>query len=255
MENESWKDIPGWEGYYQASTQGRIRSMDRTVKHPRFGTVNRKGKVLSASPLNADGYLGVGLNRDGVKKKCSVHRLILETFIGPCPSGHEACHNNGDPTDNRLENLRWGTHSSNMLDQIAHGTNHWASRDRCSKGHLYTEDTVAFETAHPTKRVCKVCRREKDRRGYWKTKAERHPKQLNGSKTHCPRGHEYVEANTSHARGGKKRVCKACASARERAKRAGVPKEHFEELAEIFYQHNLQGSGRVLPKEIEHLVE
>lgn len=51
-----------------------------------------------------------------------VSRLILETFVGPCPEGMECCHNNGNPEDNRLENLRWDTRSNNHLDKIKHGT-------------------------------------------------------------------------------------------------------------------------------------
>lgn len=53
---------------------------------------------------------------------CSIHRLVLETFIGPCPDGMECCHNNGDPVDNRLGNLRWDTHFNNVQDSIKHGT-------------------------------------------------------------------------------------------------------------------------------------
>jgi len=51
-----------------------------------------------------------------------VHRLVLEAFIGPAPKGTICCHNDGDPTNNRLENLRWDTHSSNTRDAIRHGT-------------------------------------------------------------------------------------------------------------------------------------
>lgn len=55
-----------------------------------------------------------------------VHRLILEAFVGPCPAGMEACHNDGNPINNRLDNLRWDTHISNMQDMARHGTRcHW----------------------------------------------------------------------------------------------------------------------------------
>jgi hypothetical protein len=51
-----------------------------------------------------------------------VHRLVLEAFVGPCPEGMEACHNNGDTADNRLVNLRWDTKQANVADKLKHGT-------------------------------------------------------------------------------------------------------------------------------------
>ena len=65
------------------------------------------------------GYMNVFLGRGNGRR---VHRLVLEAFVGPCPEGLEACHSNGDPTDNRLENLRWGTHEDNHQDRVKHGT-------------------------------------------------------------------------------------------------------------------------------------
>ncbi len=60
---------------------------------------------------------------DGNKKKSFyTHRLVLEVFRGACPSGMECCHGNGNPQDNRVENLRWGTRSENVLDSVRHGT-------------------------------------------------------------------------------------------------------------------------------------
>jgi len=49
------------------------------------------------------------------------HQLVLKTFVGPCPEGMEGCHSNGDPTDDRLENVRWDTHKNNMADCARHG--------------------------------------------------------------------------------------------------------------------------------------
>lgn len=62
-----------------------------------------------------------------------VHRLVLETFIGPCPDGMEACHNDGNPRNNRLDNLRWDTPSSNMQDKKKHGTNNHGERHGAAK--------------------------------------------------------------------------------------------------------------------------
>lgn len=57
---------------------------------------------------------------DGEGCRRYVHHLVLEAFVGPCPDGMEACHNNGNGLDNRLENLRWDTHDNNMYDSIVH---------------------------------------------------------------------------------------------------------------------------------------
>lgn len=61
----------------------------------------------------------VNLGRGNMRR---VHRLVLEAFVGPAPAGTEGCHNDGNPQNNALSNLRWDTHAENMLDQVRHGT-------------------------------------------------------------------------------------------------------------------------------------
>ncbi len=77
--------------------------------------------------INSCGYPTVILRQNGKTHTRGVHRLVLETFVGPRPTGMECRHLNGIKTDNRLENLRWGTHSENILDTVKHGT-HNASK-------------------------------------------------------------------------------------------------------------------------------
>lgn len=67
-------------------------------------------------------YETVGLYKNKQKHDRRIHRLLLETFVSPCPEGMEACHNNGNQFDNRLSNLRWDTPSNNTKDAIKHGT-------------------------------------------------------------------------------------------------------------------------------------
>jgi hypothetical protein len=71
----------------------------------------------------------------------SVHRIVLATFVGPCPDGYEACHNDGDPTNNNLSNLRWDTHRSNVDDTKRHGT--WPQGIHHPRARL-TETAVAI---------------------------------------------------------------------------------------------------------------
>lgn len=121
---EIWKYIKGYEGYYQASNNGRIRSVDRTVvkKDPQFGYVKHyyKGRVLSLM-INKGTRNGVKpryqirLSKDGIINSYQVHRLIAETFIGPI-DGKEINHKNGDCLDNNIDNIE----IVNRLDNIRH---------------------------------------------------------------------------------------------------------------------------------------
>lgn len=115
---ENWRAIPGYPGY-EVSDQGRVRSLDRIIDSAgddRRGSYRRRfpGRILSVG-LDSRGYL-----------RCShvgrVHVLIMLAFVGMPPEGMEVCHINGDQTDNRLENLRYGTRANNMEDAIVHGT-------------------------------------------------------------------------------------------------------------------------------------
>jgi len=93
--------------------------------------VNRLGEVLSTRrgvrfkkpTISRTGYERVSLQIGGSKDKHKhVHALVLEAFVGPCPEGHEIRHKNGNPVDNRLENLSYGTPLENAADKQAHGT-------------------------------------------------------------------------------------------------------------------------------------
>lgn len=110
---ETWKDIPGFEGRYQVSDLGRVRSLDREwTQMSKHGTpyVHRKsGQLLRPGPSTA-GHLTVAL---GKGKSRLVHQCVLLAFVGPRPGGADSLHLNGDETDNRLENLAWGSRGDN----------------------------------------------------------------------------------------------------------------------------------------------
>ena len=80
---------------------------------------NRSYKELK--PDISTGYLRVTLYKDNKITRKSIHRLVLETFVGPCPPGMECRHLDGNPKNDKLENLRWGTKKENAADTIKHG--------------------------------------------------------------------------------------------------------------------------------------
>ena len=108
---EIWKPIPGYEGFYEASTFGRIRSVER-IAIGRWGRNHRKSHVLSQNDVH-DGYKQVKFSIDGIKSQPSVHRLIAETFIDNPHNLPQVNHKDGNPGNNRVENLEWCTASEN----------------------------------------------------------------------------------------------------------------------------------------------
>ena len=119
MSNEEWRDIRGYPGY-QASSLGRVRSLDRTVKC-KGGTRVHKGKTLKLS-VHPNGYLLCAPCVNGKAHNTHVHRLVMLAFVGPLPAGCWTAHNDGNPANNALSNLRYDTVSSNHKDKHAHGT-------------------------------------------------------------------------------------------------------------------------------------
>lgn len=126
---ERWKPVVGYEGRYEVSDHGNVRSLDR------FDSIgNRQIKGRTLKPIaGTHGYLAVSLHNGG-RRVGFIHRLVLEAFVGPCPHGMEARHfPNRDRTDNRLANLKWGTSADNEADKLMHGTSNRGERCGTSK--------------------------------------------------------------------------------------------------------------------------
>lgn len=157
---EQWRPIPGWEGIYEASDHGRVRSLDRLIIYANGDRHYTKGRVLSACD-NGHGYLTVTLSRNNLEIRRYVHRLVLETFIGPAPEGMEACHGNAKRHDNRLSNLRWGTKLENAQDILKSG-NSPADWTHCRRGHEFTPENTIRQNSG--RRACRECHKEVKRR-------------------------------------------------------------------------------------------
>lgn len=148
---ETWKPVPGFEGAYEVSDRGGVRALARLSSSGR--RVHAKGLYPSAAK---SGHLYVTLRKNGERRKVGVHVLVLEAFVSPRPDGMDACHWNDNPADNRLPNLRWGTRSENLLDQVRNGKHHMASRTHCPSGHAYTPENTYRKPNGA--RCCIACR-------------------------------------------------------------------------------------------------
>lgn len=158
---EEWRPIPGWEGYYEVSNGGRVRSLARVIVNKHGDEQKFRGRMLTARMGNR-GYLCVRLSRDGKHKRARVHRLVAEAFHGvPTDENLVCCHNNGVKTDNRAINLRWGTLASNYHDMEKHGTNHWLNKKECPRGHPLVEPNLTPWGLRNGSRQCLSCARSR----------------------------------------------------------------------------------------------
>lgn len=166
MSDIEWRAIPGYEGYYEVSDTGLIRSLDRMVKRGN-GHFRMQGRVLRAG-VRDDGHLQVPLSVDGQQANCKVHRAVLIAFVGPPPSEASAsCHVDGNPANNNLANLYWGDRSTNSVDMVRHGVHNNARKTECKNGHRFTPENTINNKG---KRTCRECNdgwqrryRERDR--------------------------------------------------------------------------------------------
>lgn len=156
---EHWRPVVGYEGFYEVSDHGQVRGIPRTV-----GAANGKTKQLRTRVLQGyatkSGHRYVDLYRGRERTKVAIHRLVLKSFVGPAPEGHEGCHRNDDPADNRLGNLYWGTRTDNLHDAVRNGKHAYASRDHCSRGHKYTPESTYIR--RNGSRACRPCQRAKN---------------------------------------------------------------------------------------------
>lgn len=126
MTEEVWNDIPGFEGFYSASSIGRIRSEDRVIstysQKARRSTVQRRKGVVLATCITPAGYESVTLSLEGYATTKRVNILVCEAFHGKKKNGMQVRHLDGNKLNNRQENLKWGTAKENQKDRVRHGT-------------------------------------------------------------------------------------------------------------------------------------
>jgi excisionase family DNA binding protein len=160
---ERWLPVVGYEDLYHVSDKGRVRNC-------------KPSRRILRNKIEKTGYHRLALCRPGSPRRLArVHRLVLEAFVGPCPPGMEACHEDCDAGNNTLANLRWDTHEANLMD---------SARRRSSQAGGSSKPLCAAPYRTPTK-------------------------------THCSRRHPHSEWNTAiRFRGSGCHRCIACERAR-----------------------------------------
>lgn len=152
-----WKTIPGTDGIYQASSDGRVRSLGhQTIKG------YRKGVVLKQQIGSGNGYPIVRIRIDGRGQQTrTVHSLVMLAFVGPRPEGMEVRHLDGDRRNASADNLVYGTSSENNYDTVAHGRNAQARKVECLRGHPFTDENTYV--TKDGRRCCRTCGQIRDR--------------------------------------------------------------------------------------------
>ena len=155
LENEIWKDVPDFEGYYQVSSLGRVKSLYRyslfykTMKSGKNFLIKRfsKEKILCPCCSDGDSRFFINLSKGGKEKLKRIHQLVAIVFLGDFyKDGLEICHNDGNNQNNRLINLRWDTHINNCEDMAKHGTILRGSRVNGSK--LTEQQVIEIRQLH-----------------------------------------------------------------------------------------------------------
>lgn len=125
--NEEWKDIPEYEGLYQASNLGRVKSLERFRKGENGCLISVKERILKPS-IKHNGRYRIQLCKQSIVKTYNVHRLVWSAFNGQIPQGYEINHIDENPSNNRLENLNLMTHKENI--------NYGTRNERSAKKHI-----------------------------------------------------------------------------------------------------------------------
>ena len=163
---ERWLPMAGYESLYEVSDLGRVRSLDRISRTIQGAFRRHRGRILRPR-TGPRGYSHVTLYRAGpdpVRKRQTVqtvHVLVLEAFGGPRPGPtYEGRHLDGNPDNNALVNLAWGTRQENWEDRRRHGRDVYSAKTHCKRGHPFDEVNTRVKLKADGSfrgRQCKAC--------------------------------------------------------------------------------------------------
>lgn len=158
---ERWLPVVGYEGYYEVSDQGRVRSLDRVILHPSKGETRRRGAIMTQHKSKSGGYPAVRLSRDGVGRVTKVHRLVAEAFIPNPEDKPFVLHWDDNPDNPSVENLRWGDRLDNAQDSVRNGVHPHAKKANCPMGHPLEAPNLVPSSLKAGLRGCLACSRGK----------------------------------------------------------------------------------------------
>ena len=161
---EEWRPVVGYEGLYEVSDEGRVRSVDRVVPHAYSGTLTIRGRIMGTGKPHPERlHLNVCLCREGVAKKFLVHRLVAEAFIPNPDDLPMVLHWDDKASNNHVANLRWGTQTENMADAIRNHGHHYGKRTHCNLGHEFNPDNIRWDKSARgvLYRRCRQCLRSR----------------------------------------------------------------------------------------------
>lgn len=149
-----WRPVPDYEGRYDVSDIGEVRSIPRTDRLGRS-----QGGLVLKQHARKSGHRTVVLYGSDGRRTMLVHTLVATAFICPRPTGLEVCHGDGDPRNNRVSNLRWDTHSENTIDRVRHGAHHQTAKAVCPVGHALRAPNLSAAAVRKGHRTCLACER------------------------------------------------------------------------------------------------
>lgn len=152
---EQWRPVPGYEGRYEVSDHGNVRSVGFYMRNPWGSKTWKPGRTLKTA-RHRQGYRMVTLtNEQGERRTVKAPRLVLLAFVGEPPPGKEdALHEDDVPTHDYLGNLRWGDQSENSYDSVRNGCHPQARKQRDRLGHLLVAPNLTSSTVQ---RRCLAC--------------------------------------------------------------------------------------------------
>ncbi len=167
--NEKWENVAGFEGLYSVSDLGKIKSIERHVKHPKGGLKLVRERI-KPQHIGTNGYFIVVLNKNGIGYTKTVHRLIAVAFLGNPENKNEVNHKDGNKLNNSLINLEWNTTSENRYHAFRTGLQKGSIKMRGKRGALCknsipvyqilpTGEKVKFESATMAEELIGVSRR------------------------------------------------------------------------------------------------
>lgn len=161
-----WRPIKGYEGFYEVSDDGQVRSLARVIVKSNGVPKSIRARLLA--PQHSQGRIQYQLKRAGTRRAASASVLVAEAFLGPRPQGMLVRHLDDIPTNNHVSNLAYGTQVDNMKDCVRNGNHPKINMTHCRRGHVLASPNLCKQNARqPNRRRCWSCTKATMTRARW----------------------------------------------------------------------------------------